>query len=342
MRSGGFMSRRQVLATTLGVALFFVAAPAAATHTSAHAAEQIRAVVAEAEGDMEQVVSDFEAQISDFEQESQVNSAEDDAKDAIDAIWANARDSIQDLADLYPGELGSEAGTAKQDVQDARQAARTDVSDLADSWTQPTPTTTTPATTTTTTTPATTTTRPTTTTSVPASPGSGAATPPPGANNEGDGEAPPPGSESGGGEPDPSSPPSPGATMPSPGATVPGSALAPLEEPSPDGSIFLASQTSGRAVTFGEADSSIVDARGPGATGRIASLLDTILPPGLVDLVLSPLLILEILIRTIVDGWAAILVPITLLALSAYGIFMYDRHTKRDPFAAGADPGLVA
>jgi len=123
---------------------------------------------------------------------------------------------------------------------------------------------------------------------------------------------------------------------------LPGATPAPLEEQSPDGSTFLASQTSGRAVTFGVADSGILDARGPGATGGIASLLDTILPPGLVDLVLSPLLILEILIRTIVDGGAAILGPITLLALSAYGIFKYDRNTKRDPFAAGADPGLVS
>jgi hypothetical protein len=61
----------------------------------------------------------------------------------------------------------------------------------------------------------------------------------------------------------------------------------------------------------------------------MARLLDTVLPPAVVDLVLSPLLILEILIRTVLDGGATMIGPLLILAACAYAIFKYERSAKR-------------
>jgi hypothetical protein len=52
------------------------------------------------------------------------------------------------------------------------------------------------------------------------------------------------------------------------------------------------------------------------------------------------MLILEILVRTVIDGGAAVLVPLSLLAVCAYVIFRYDRSLKRDRFLDGADVGV--
>ena len=58
-------------------------------------------------------------------------------------------------------------------------------------------------------------------------------------------------------------------------------------------------------------------------------MLQTVLPPAIVDLVLSPLLILEILLRTSLADGQKILIPILLLALSAVLISVTDRRSKR-------------
>jgi hypothetical protein len=65
----------------------------------------------------------------------------------------------------------------------------------------------------------------------------------------------------------------------------------------------------------------------------MARLLDTVLPPAVVDLVLSPLLILEILIRTVLDGGATMIGPLLILAACAYAIFKYERSAKRHAVA---------
>jgi hypothetical protein len=106
--------------------------------------------------------------------------------------------------------------------------------------------------------------------------------------------------------------------------------------------LVLATGSSGLPVAFGtEAMGSTADRNESGATAEIASLLETVLPPALVDLVLSPILILEILIRTVIDGGATVLGPLSLLAVCAYLIFRYDRSLKRDPFVDGVDPGVT-
>ena len=54
-----------------------------------------------------------------------------------------------------------------------------------------------------------------------------------------------------------------------------------------------------------------------------------VLSPAVVDLVFSPLLILEILLRTLLDGGSSLIGPLTMFALAAMALFAYDRFAKR-------------
>lgn len=332
------LRRHFVRLTLFGVA-FMVASPAVlADHTSAHAAEQIWEIAADAEQDMDGIVSGFENQIAGLGTESQVELAEDAADDAIKAIWDQARLSIDDLVRLYPEELGSVSGDAKAQLQNVRQASRDLISSLADAWVPPTTTTTTPATTTT---PSTTT----TTTSPPSTePPKGSGTSPPGSNsggsnnggnsngggsNNGGGQTSPPGSETGQG---PAPTPNDQAVASNPTDTGPATSAS---EPSLAAGPFfeLTTLTPGQPATSGpETAADFGDPGVASATDRMGALLDAVLPPAIVDLVLSPLLILEILIRTIVDGGMRVMGPLLLLGVSAFGIFLYDRSTRRGPF----------
>jgi hypothetical protein len=300
--------------TTLGVALFLVAGPAFGADTSDHAADQIRAIVTAAETDMDRVVDTFDEDISSLETQAEVSSAETEAMSALEAIWTTARAAIEDIVKLYPGELGLLGGEAKQQIQDARLAARSRITDLAEAWSPPPPTTTTTTATTTTTTtttptPTTTTTTPTTTTTasegqsdrVPANP-----------SNNGNGSGP-----SG-----------------TPERVIPFASTPPSEDPASDSIEFSIRWTPNEPVAFGfEPNGETSQARGSGATDRMARLLDTVLPPAVVDLVLSPLLILEILVRTVLDGGAAMIGPLLILAACAYAIFKYERSAKRHAVA---------
>jgi hypothetical protein len=331
--------RRHLVRLTLFGVAFIAASPAVlAVHTSAHAAEQIWEIAADAEQDMDGIVSGFEDQIVGLGTESQVELAEDAADDAIKAIWDQARLSIDDLVRLYPEELGSASGDAKAQLQNVRQASRDLISSLADAWVPPTTTTTTPATTTT---PSTTT----TTTSPPSTePPKGSGTSPPGSNNggsnnggnsngggsnNGGGQPSPPGSETGPGPaPTPNDQPvasNPPDTGPATSASEPSLAAGPFFE--------LTTLTPGQPAASGpENAADFGDSDVASATDRMGALLDAVLPPAIVDLVLSPLLILEILIGTIVDGGIRVIGPLLLLGMFALGIFLYDRSTRRGPF----------
>lgn len=311
------MSRRLLAAATFIVALILGAAPVLATHTSDHAAEQIQAVVVSAEADMDRVVAGFQHQTSSVETSDEVAAAESSALEAVEGIWTAAKGSIEEKVVLYPGELGQLGGSAKQQIQDARQASRTLISDLALSWAPP------PAPTTTSTTVPTT-----TTTSEPATQDR-SADPPPSTDN-GSGPSAAPGA---------SGLPRPGSPAP---RVEPFAPLQPSDKPVVGFIPLLTALMPGAPVAFGfGSDSDAVESRGSGPTDTMAHLLETVLPPALVDLVLSPLLILEILIRIILDGGARMIAPIALLLASAYGIFKYERSTRRRA-ADGADPGLLA
>jgi hypothetical protein len=71
------------------------------------------------------------------------------------------------------------------------------------------------------------------------------------------------------------------------------------------------------------------DQDGTELTTRASAMLETVLPPAVVDLVLSPLLILEILLRTSLAGGQSVFVPLALLALSALLISLSDRFSRR-------------
>ncbi len=302
--------------TTLGVALFLVASPAFATHTSEHAADEIRAIAAAAETDMNQAVATFNQDISSLETQAEVSSAETAAKNAVDTIWATARDAIEDIVKLYPGELGQLGGEAKQQILTARQTARSQITDLAQNWSPPAPTTTTTTTTIATTT-TTTTTPTTTTTASEGQPDRATTNPPIGGSGSG-----PPVTGNGSGP-----------------SVTPERVIPFISNPSSDDLAsepvgFSVRWTPGELLAFGfEPDGEMSEARGSGATDRMARLLETVLPPAVVDLVLSPLLILEILIRTVLDGGAAMIGPLLILAACAYAIFKYERSARRHPVA---------
>jgi hypothetical protein len=64
-------------------------------------------------------------------------------------------------------------------------------------------------------------------------------------------------------------------------------------------------------------------------TEQMSAALETVLPPAAVDLVLSPLLIFEILLRTSLAGGKGILVPLMSLAVCAVLISLTDRFSRR-------------
>jgi uncharacterized membrane protein len=65
----------------------------------------------------------------------------------------------------------------------------------------------------------------------------------------------------------------------------------------------------------------------------MSAVLDTVLPPAVVDLVLSPLLVLEILVRTTLQDGQRVLAPLILLAIAAIVIAVADRFAKRQAAA---------
>lgn len=326
-----------MLLAVSGTAFSLIALPAYADHTSAHATDQIWDIAASGEQEMSGVASGFDAQISAMDDESDVESAEDAADDAIKAIWDEARLSIDALVQKYPSELGPVAGDAKSELQEARQTYRDLVSDLADGWEPPTPTTTIPVVTTTIPSP------PVTTPPPLPNPGEGAATPPPttGGSDNGNhgngnsngnsdsnaasGNATPPSDPSPDEEPEtrgpqnqPRFPQSGSAAEPSrpdPSALVP---VIDMATQTPDTPLILASEAT-------------VEATGAGAANRMATLLETVLPPDVVDLLLSPVLIVEILARTILDGGMHVIQPLILLAVFGVGMFLYDRSKRPEP-----------
>ncbi len=328
-----------MLLTLFGVVFTVATPPVLADHTSAHAEEEIWEVADRAELDMDGIVSGFDDHISELGSESEVESAEDAADDALKAIWDQAKLSIENLVKLYPGELGPVGGDAKTQVQSARQASRDLVSSLADDW-QPPTSTTTPAVTTTTPAPA-------TTSPTIAEPPKGGTTSPPapnnggsnnGGNNSGNNSRNNSGANNGGGQPPP--PGSENLAEPSPTpsdqpfAPGPSGPASPVPEPSESARFtVLATLTPGQPAMLGpEAVSDFDDSEVASATDRMGVLLDAVLPPAIVDLVLSPLLVLEILIGTIVDGGLRVIGPLLLLGVFALGIFRYDRSTRRVRF----------
>jgi hypothetical protein len=88
--------------------------------------------------------------------------------------------------------------------------------------------------------------------------------------------------------------------------------------------------------TAQETDTVLAD--GAGATAAVSAMLETVLPPAMVDLVLSPLLILEILLRTTLDGGQSIFAPLALLAVCAAMISLTDRFSKRASRATEPTP----
>jgi hypothetical protein len=79
-----------------------------------------------------------------------------------------------------------------------------------------------------------------------------------------------------------------------------------------------------------EAITSLLAAHDTGATATMAAMLDTVLSPAVVDLVLSPLLVLEILLRTLIEGGTRFIAPLSLFAVSAMALFAYDRRSRRN------------
>lgn len=269
---------RLTLAASLLALLVVVATPAGAAHTSGHTADQIWAIVDQAEQDMDDVVDAFETEIAGLGSEVEVTVAENEANGAVVAIWTDARKAIEDLVKLYPAALGGVGGEAKQQLQEKHNESRIEISDLADAWVLSVPTTTTtttviaPTTTTTTITTTTTTTTPTTTTTTNGS-GSGV-TPPRTGSGGGNGSGPANSSDQG---------------LTSTGATDA------IDDQVGSNSALLMAQIPEQAMGDETAQvSDTLQTSGAGTTAHLSAMLETVLPPAVVELVLSPLLILEI------------------------------------------------
>ncbi len=320
----------------LVAALFSAAGPAMASHTSDHATEEISGVVAQAEQDMDDVVADFQHDLAGIETENQVGSAESAADAAIQTVWTGARDAVNDLVRLFPSVLGSVGAAANQQLQAARHTYQDLITALAEGWMPPEAL-------------VTTTTAFMTTTPPPPDPGNGSGGPPPDTGN-GPGGPPPPNTGNGSdgspngppgapedAEPNQSNPLDPNlpagndpVNSPSPSqASQRSSPAGDLEAPNgPTGLLSLA-QTPGQPPALEQgAVGSEVGSKAAGATERVAALIETVLPPAVVDLVLSPLLVLEILVRTIWEGGLTIVGPLSLLAICALAILLQDRRSK--------------
>lgn len=304
-----------------------------ASHTSDHALEELSGVVAQAEQDMDEVVAAFQHELAGLVKENEVESAEAAADDAIKALWSDARNAVNDLARLFPSVLGSVGAAANQQLQAARHTSQDLITALAEGWTPPEPL-------------ITTTTLPVTTTPPPNIPGNGAGGAPPDTGNGSGGPPPdtgngrppnePPGSpeEAAPNRSNPSHPDLPAESdpvnPPSSFQATQGSSLAPdLEAPTVRTEFLSLAQTPGQLPALGQADvQGIVGSKAAGATERMAAVLDTVLPPAVVDLVLSPLLVLEILARTTWEGGLTIVGPLSLLAICALAILFQDRRSK--------------
>ncbi len=301
-------------------ALLLIALPAAAAHTPAHTSEEIWAVVSTAEQSMGAVVDSFEAAIASMDDPGAVEAAEAAAKADITVIWTEARNDVDDLAMLYPA-LNQEAGAAKQQLAQLRVQSRDQISEQADAWTAPVPvtTSTTLVVTTTTITVGTTTTTHAEATGPPVSPGAGN-----GGNGNGTGNGNGNGNEVQEQE-SPADPPSPEVQVtPDP---VGESATAESQEPIDASGLEFVSQTSVIAMAQDMPKPVVpIDEVEDGAiTSQVSAMLETVLPPAIVDVVLSPLLVFEILSKTIMADGQKVLVPLSLLALCAMVIGFGDR-----------------
>jgi hypothetical protein len=322
-----------------------ISAPAAASHTSSHAIEEVLTIRDQGLAEMDAVVADFQADVASVTTQAEVDQARAAAEDAVETAWTSSKTAIEDLNKLYPGELKSITNQAKQDLQARRNTARTEIRDIADAWT-PAPS----STTTSTTIPTTTTTivDTTTTSSGPGTtPGNNGNGPPAGGNGNGNGNG---GNGNGdgnglvGGETGTDN----GATSSGtgdPGPSLPAAPDVVGGEPAPTGvvepnDVIDQLALAVPAFTPVQGNSSVPEsvaelvASGPAvATERMSAVLDTVLPPAVVDLVLSPLLVLEILVRTTLQDGQRVLAPLILLAIAAIVIAVADRFAKRQAAA---------
>lgn len=313
---------------------------ASADHTTDHSSEQIAELVDEAGEDMDGVVSVFAVEIETLEDEKQVDSAANDARAEVDGVWNEARAGVDTAAATAPGNLGPVVGQAKQDLQEARLTARTAISELAGAWAPPAPV------------------GPTTTTTVPPTAnGGGPPTTTPGqggqkgngvGSEEGNGSAPDqgaaigtgndsePGTNGGGPPADPGN--QPAKPDPADPAETPrtGETSRPAADPDPqpttggDQLFQLASPVPDQPFTVSpEAIDRLIRTEDNGTTAKMAAMLETVLSPAIADLVLSPLLVLEIVGRILADDWLRLLAPLAMLMLAGVAIFRYDRKTRR-------------
>ena len=318
---------------TLGVALFFGAVPVMASHTSDHAIEELSAVVAQAEQDMDEVVAALQQELAGLVSEDEVGSAEASADDGIKALWSDAKNAVNDLVRFFPAVLGPVGAAANQQLQAARQTSQDLIAGLAVNWMPPEPL-------------ITTTTLPVTTIPPPNIPWHGAVEPPP---DTAKGSGGPPANTANGTPPNetpgssesaapvgsnPFDPDLPAESHPinppsSIQATQASSLASDLEAQTWPTEALRLAQTPGQPLALGQsAGQSIIGSKAAGATERVAAVLDTVLPPAVVDLVLSPLLVLEILARTTWEGGLAIVGPLSLLAICAMAILVHDRRSK--------------
>ena len=102
--------------------------------------------------------------------------------------------------------------------------------------------------------------------------------------------------------------------------------VAPVAQPAIASSLIipaLPDQTQGS-----ESDGSPSEALGAATTPVIARTFEVVLPPAVAELVVYPLLVLEILARTVAEGGSRVLIPLSLLMATVVLLLWVDRRVK--------------
>ena len=281
---------------TAVVLLVLLGLPARGYTSVDEAKEAIGAIAVQAISDMGEVADEFASAVQALSTPSAITAAEGLARDEVDAQWSQARVQIDDIRGEYPSELAADANAAKQAIQQAHQEVRSDITDLKTSAFGQL------GITTTTTTTSTTAAATTTTTATPRS----------------------------GGAPPPKGPPS---TTDGLGSVIETDSPFQAESTEDYANSIMAvaiPDVTDRSPAMG----STMKAMGAETTSTIALSLEVFLPPAIAELVLSPLLVIEILGRTAFEGGWGILLPLGLLVASGALLVRADRRIRRSAIRA--------
>ncbi len=320
--------------------------PAWAEHTREHALAEIEAARAETIADMNGIVADFESEAAQADSQADLDQAYNQALRAIEEKRANGTADIRDAMAPYPLDLGVQAAGAEA-LTAVEATAKTSSTEITATYTTTTvggavttttlpklvTTTTKPpaATTSTTTTTTTTTHRSPTTTTKPASPVTTGAPPTTRVEDVA------PSTDSGGAGRGSASPPDGPSDPAVSGDGDPADETAAPPEALPFGGGVGHGLSDLPSAAPLVAQRQIERERGPSAA--VYRFLARVLPAAMVGVVVTPLMIIEQIIRALLAAGRGVFAPASALALYTLSM-LFDRRRKAS--TAGRAPGTAS